>query len=85
MKKYNRLLLLVRKSKFWCSGCFTSITTCGVWGARVRVQVFRKEFYTHIHLNYAKLEFLSCKKRGGGNPKNIFVTLNEYIYHCPSN
>ena len=27
------------------------------------IQVFKREFHTHIHLNYVKVEFLSCKKK----------------------
>ena len=35
----------------WCSGHSTSINACGVWGVRVGVQVFRREFHTHIYLD----------------------------------
>ena len=35
----------------WCSGHSTSINTCGVWGARVGVQVSRRELHTNIHLD----------------------------------
>ena len=31
-------------------------------GARVGIKVFRKEFHTHIHLNYVRVNFLFCKK-----------------------
>ena len=30
---------------------------------KVGVQVFKRKFHTHLHLDYAKLEFLSCKKK----------------------
>ena len=30
--------------------------------ARTEVQVFKRELYTHIHLDYARVEFLSCIK-----------------------
>ena len=46
-----------------CGGHSTSISACGIWGlgASVVVQVFRREFYTHIHLDYAtRVKFLSC-------------------------
>ena len=46
-----------------CDGYFTSISACGVSEARVEVQVFRKELYTHIHLDQVRVEFLSCKKK----------------------
>ena len=35
----------------WCGGHFTSISDCGVWGARDGVQVSRREFHTHIYLD----------------------------------
>ena len=30
---------------------------------RVGIQVSRKEFHTHIHLDYDRIEFLSCIKK----------------------
>ena len=30
-----------------------------MWGVRVRVQVSKREFHTHIYLNYVRIEFLS--------------------------
>ena len=47
----------------WCSGHSISIIACGVWGVRVRVQVSRRDRHTHIHLDYARVEFLSCIKK----------------------
>ena len=47
----------------WCSGRSTSISTCGVWGVRVGVQASMREFYIYIDLDYARVEFLSCKKK----------------------
>ena len=41
----------------------TSISDCGVWGVRVGIQVFRRKFHTHRHLDYIRVEFLSCIKR----------------------
>ena len=32
-------------------GHSTSISACGVWGIRVGIQVSRREFHTHIHLD----------------------------------
>ena len=32
---------------------------CEVWRVRVEVQVFKREFYTHIHLDYARVKILS--------------------------
>ena len=39
---------------------FTSISACGVWEVRTGIQVFRKDFHTHIRLDYIRVEFLSC-------------------------
>jgi len=36
------------------------LSTYRVWKARVRIQVFRGELHTHIHLDYTTIEFLSC-------------------------
>ena len=47
----------------WCDGHSISINTCGVWGARARVQVSKREFHTHIHLDYTKVEILFCIKK----------------------
>ena len=41
----------------WCDGRFTSISASEVWGARAEIQVSKKEFYTHIHLDQAIVEF----------------------------
>ena len=30
--------------------------------ARGGVQIFKREFHIHIHLDYARIEFLSCIK-----------------------
>ena len=47
----------------WCGGHLTNINACGVLGVRVGVQVSKKELYTHIHLDYAKIEILPCIKK----------------------
>ena len=52
----NKVELLKKKKKLttahpWCGGQSISISVCGVWGARARVQVSTKEFHTHIHLD----------------------------------
>ena len=36
---------------------------CGVWEAKAEVQVSKREVHIHIHLDYAKVEFLSCIKK----------------------
>ena len=44
-------LKLLTTAHPWCSGHSTNINACGVWGVRAGVQVFRREFHTHIHLD----------------------------------
>ena len=39
------------------------LSACEVWGVKVGVQVFKKKLHTYIHLNYVRVEFLSCKKK----------------------
>ena len=45
----------------WYGGHSTSINVCGVWGVKVRVQISRREFHKHIHLDYDRVEILSYK------------------------
>ena len=40
---------------------------CEVRGTRPRVQVFRRELYIHIYLDYTKVEFLSYIKKENGD------------------
>ena len=47
----------------WCDGHSTSVSVCGVWGIRTEVQVFMRKLHTHIHLDYVKVEILSCIKK----------------------
>ena len=47
----------------WCGSHSTSISVVGVWGTRAGVQVSRGELHTHIHLDYARVEILFCKKK----------------------
>ena len=47
----------------WYDGHSISISACEVWGVRVGVQVSKREIYTHIHLDYIKVEILSKKKK----------------------
>ena len=47
------------------------VYTCGVWGAKAGVQVSRREFHTHIHLNYVIVEFLFHIKNFSGLIGNI--------------
>ena len=40
-----------------------SINACEVWEARVGVQVSRREFHTHIHLDYDRVKILFYIKK----------------------
>ena len=55
--------LLILEERLRCGGHSTSINACRVWVARAGVQVSRREFHTHIHLDYVRLEILSCIKK----------------------
>ena len=35
----------------WCVSHFTSISTYGVWGVRVEIQVSKRELHMHIHFH----------------------------------
>ena len=50
-----------------------------MWGARTGVQVSKREFYIHIHLDYARIEFYLVlkKKKKTNQTKSILI----YIYH----
>ena len=39
-------------------------------GGSAGIQVSRRELHTHIHLNYTKVEFLSCIKKNKNKNKN---------------
>ena len=47
-----------------------------MWGVKVGVQVPNREIHTHIHLDYSKVEFLSCikKLKSKSITDTIFVT-----------
>ena len=47
-------------------------SSCGVYGgARVNIQVPRKERHTYMHLEYVRVEFLSCIKKNTSNRKPL--------------
>ena len=56
----------------WRSDHFTSINAGRVWRIRVGVQVSKRKFYTHIHLDYTRVEFLSF----------IYIYIYIYIKLC---
>ena len=50
-------MVVVTTAYSWCNGHSTSITACGVWWARVRVQVSRKDLHVYKHLDWIRVEF----------------------------
>ena len=46
----------------------------GVWEVRAGVQVSMRELHTHIHLDYVRVEILSCKKKILMNSKNLLIS-----------
>ena len=53
----------ITTAHLWCDGHSTSISACGVWEARTRVQVSRREFHIHIYLDYTRVEFYLVSKK----------------------
>ena len=51
----------------------------GVWGVSAGIQVSRRELHTHIHLNYTKVEFLSCIKKNKNKNKNENTLKNRIL------
>ena len=64
----------------WYDSHSICISACGVWRASVRVQVFRREFHTHIHLDYVRIKFLSCIKKNKIKNLQIDVARMRWIY-----
>ena len=57
-----------------------------MWGVRVVVQVSKRELHRHIHLDLARLEFLSCIKNEKKKSKNKYnfdlnkiQSINTYV------
>ena len=49
-KGYNKSWSSTTTTHPWCDGHSTSISAYGVWEAIAKIQVSKREFYTHIHL-----------------------------------
>ena len=66
----------------WCDGHSTS--TKFLWSERqeLRLKVSRKEFYTYIHLDYIRVEFLFCikKKNNNNNNKGNYYMIFNNVY-----
>ena len=67
------IFLITTITYTWCNGHFTSLNACGVQGTRVKVQVFRREPHTHIHLDQARVKILSISK------KKFFLKNLDYL------
>ena len=48
-----------------------------MWGARIEVQDFKRELHTHIHLDYVRVEFLSCISKKFIDDCNILLPNTE--------
>ena len=57
------ILLNLTTAHSWCDGHSTDISACEVWGERAKVQVSRRKFHTHIHLDYARIKFYLVSKK----------------------
>ena len=49
----------------------------GCGRVRTKIQFSRRELHTHVHLNYARVEFISCKKK----KKEIERRADEVLVH----
>ena len=56
------IFLIITITYTWYNGHSTSLNACGEQGTRVKVQVFRREPHTHIHLDQARVKILSISK-----------------------
>ena len=48
---HNYKSMKIITAHLWCDSHFTSISTCELLEVRAGVQVSRRKFYTHIHLD----------------------------------
>ena len=55
-----------------------SLILVGCEGAKAGVQVSRRELHTYIHLNYVRVEFLSCKKKS--LDLKLHFNLENYLF-----
>ena len=44
----------------WRDGHSTSISVCGVWEVRAKIQVFKRKFYTNIQLSQVRVNKDIC-------------------------
>ena len=57
----------------WYDSPSTSISVCGMWGAKVEIQVTRRKLHTHIQLDYDKVEFLFCINNNNNNNSVVII------------
>ena len=58
--------------------------TRGVWDARAEVQVSRRKFHIHMHLDQAKVKFLSFVKKLKKKKISLFLLSNVLPFTLPS-
>ena len=51
LSKKKKKLQYITTAHPWCDDYFTSINACKMWGARTGVEIFMREFHTHILLD----------------------------------
>ena len=49
--KNNKLRRNYTTAHVWCSNHSININVCEVWGAKTEIQVSKRKFHTHIHLD----------------------------------
>ena len=57
------IMFQITIAHLWCDGHSTNISACGVWEARTRVQVSKRELHIHIYLDYIRVEFYLVSKK----------------------
>ena len=56
-------MVWITTTHHWCDSHSISISDSEVWGIKARIQVSKREFHVHIHLDYVKIKFLFCIKK----------------------
>ena len=63
----------------WFGGYSTSIYDCGVWGVRAGIQIFRREFHTHIHLGSVWLKWWKNGRIENGEMMEKWENIKDFI------
>ena len=63
LKNFEQVTIFSTTAHSWHDIHSTSISACGVWGAKIEVQDPKREFQIHIHLNLVRVDFYLIKKK----------------------